>query len=207
MKVLLINGSPHAKGCTYTALTEVAAALEAAGVATEIVHGAAKPVRGCTGCGGCKDTHRCVFDDDIVNEYIDKLAEADGLVIGTPVYYSAPNGTLLCLLDRMFYAGGRNAWHKPGAAIASARRAGTTSSVDVLNKYFAITQMPIVSSTYWNVVHGNKPEEVVRDGEGMQTMRNLGRNMAWMLRCIEAGRQAGIEAPEAERGNRTNFIR
>lgn len=207
MKVLLINGSPHASGCTYTALRETANALEAAGVETEIVHGAAKPVRGCIGCGGCAKTHRCVFQDDIVNTCIDKLEQADGLIVGSPVYYASPNGTMLSLLDRLFYAGGCYAQHKPAAAVCSARRGGTTATFDVLNKYFTISQMPVVSSTYWNMVHGSRAEDAMQDAEGLQIMRNLGRNMAWLLGCIETGRRAGVEAPEAERSSRTNFIR
>lgn len=207
MKVLLINGSPHAKGCTHAALAEVGRALQAEGVETECIHGAAKPVRGCIGCGGCAETHRCVFGDDAVNACIDALQRADGLIVGSPVYYASPNGTMLSLLDRLFYAGGCYAQHKPAAAVVSARRGGTTASLDALNKYFAISQMPLVSSTYWNMVHGSRAEDVAADLEGLQTMRNLGRNMAWLLRCIEAGKRVGIAAPEAERSNRTNFIR
>lgn len=207
MKVLLINGSPHADGCTAAALKEAAAALHAEGVETELLHGAAKPVRGCIGCGACASTGRCAFSDDVVNECIDALAKADGLIVGSPVYYASPNGTLLSLLDRLFYAGGVCAAHKPAAAVVSARRAGTTASLDVINNYFTFAQMPVVSSTYWNMVHGRNAEDVAADLEGLQTMRNLARNMAWLLRCIEAGRRAGFAAPQAERGNRTNFIR
>lgn len=207
MKVLLLNGSPHANGCTRAALAEVERALQAEGVETECLHVAAKPVRGCIGCGGCAKTHRCVFGDDAVNACIGALAQADGLVVGSPVYYASPNGTVLSLLDRVFYAGGCYAAHKPAAAVVSARRGGTTAALDVLTKYFTISQMPVVSSTYWPMVHGNRPEETAADLEGLQTMRNLGRNMAYLLRCIEAGRQAGVRAPEAERACRTNFIR
>lgn len=207
MKVLLINGSPHADGCTAAALKEAASALHAEGVETELIHGAAKPVRGCIGCGACASTGRCAFGDDVVNECIDALARADGLIVGSPVYYASPNGTLLSLLDRLFYAGGACAAHKPAAAVVSARRAGTTASLDVINKYFTFAQMPVVSSTYWNMVHGRNAEDVAADLEGLQTMRNLARNMAWLLRCVEAGRRAGFAAPQAERGNRTNFIR
>ena len=158
MKVLLLNGSPHANGCTRAALAEVERALQAEGVETECLHVAAKPVRGCIGCGGCAKTHRCVFGDDAVNACIGALAQADGLVVGSPVYYASPNGTVLSLLDRVFYAGSCYAAHKPAAAVVSARRGGTTAALDVLTKYFTISQMPVVSSTYWPMVHGNRPE-------------------------------------------------
>ncbi|MDO5572750.1 MAG: flavodoxin family protein [bacterium] len=207
MKVLLFNGSCNAKGCTYTALTEIAATLIQEGIATEILQIGGKPVRDCIGCGQCAGKNACVFDDDMVNEWLQKAKEADGFIFGTPVYYAHPDGRILSVLDRMFYAGGSYFAHKPGAAIASARRAGTTASIDVLNKYFTINQMPIISSTYWNMVHGNKPEDVKQDLEGLQTMRNLGRNMAWILKSIEAGRVAGVKEPVAERDSRTNFIR
>lgn len=206
MKVLLINGSPNAKGCTYTALLEVAGTLNECGIETEIAQLGGKAVRGCVGCGGCREKHRCVFSDDITNEMIEKMEAADGLIIGSPVYFASPNGNLISMLDRFFYAGGCFA-HKPAAAVVSARRAGTSASLDDLNKYFSIRQMPVVSSTYWNMVHGNTPEEVEQDAEGLQTMRNLGRNMAWMLKCMESGRANGIFPPEAESGSRTNFIR
>lgn len=207
MKVLLINGSPHKNGCTYTALTEVAKPLNEMGIETEIVHIGTKPVRGCIGCGGCSGKGKCVFDDDITNEVIQKAAEADGFIVGSPVYYASPNGTLISLLDRAFYAGKTNFTHKPAAAIVSARRAGTTASLEVINKYFTITEMPLVSSSYWNMVHGSKPEDVMQDAEGLQIMRNLGRNMGWMIKCIEAGKEKGIELPQNEYTNRTNFIR
>lgn len=206
MKVLLINGSPNAKGCTYTALSEVAKALEENGVETEIAQLGGKPVRGCIGCNGCAGKERCVFDDDVTNEMIAKMESADGLIIGSPVYFASPNGNLMSMLDRMFYAGKCFA-HKPAAAVASARRAGTTVTLDDISKYFGIRQMPVVSSTYWNMVHGSKPEDVLKDEEGMQTMRNLGKNMAWLLKCIESGKQNGIVVPDAETASRTNFIR
>lgn len=206
MKVLLINGSPNAKGCTYTALSEVAKTLNECGVETEIAQLGNQAVRGCIGCGGCKEKHRCVFHDDVTNEMIAKMEEADGLIIGSPVYFASPNGNLISMLDRFFYAG--NCFtHKPAAAIASARRAGTTVTLDNLNKYFTIRQMPVVSSTYWNMVHGNKPEDVLKDEEGIQTMRNLGKNMAWLLKCIENAKRNGIVPPVAQSGVRTNFIR
>lgn len=207
MKVLLFNGSPKEHGCTFTALSEIAKALGGQGIETEILYAGNKPVRDCIACGGCKTGDKCVFADDCVNEWIEKAKSADGFVFGTPVYYAHPSGRILSLMDRMFYAGGRHFAHKPAAVVASARRAGTTAALDALSKYLGISQMPIISSTYWNMVHGNSPEEVKQDLEGMQTMRNIGLNMAWILKCIEAGKQAGISVPEAEKSVRTNFIR
>lgn len=205
MNVLLINGSPHKNGCTYTALSEVAKTLSECNVESEIVHIGSQPVRGCIGCGKCKDSHLCVYDD-VVNEIIRKAEKADGFVIGTPVYYASANGSLVSLLDRLFSAGNAFAF-KPAAAVATARRAGTTSALEVINKYFTIRQMPVVSSSYWNMVHGNTPDEVKQDLEGLQIMRNLGRNMAWLLHCIEAGKQKGIQLPKNEYSNKTSFIR
>lgn len=206
MKVLLINGSPRPKGCTFTALSEVAKTLNECGVDTEIIQIGNQAIRGCIGCGGCAGKGRCVFGDDAVNEILAKMEEADGLVLGSPVYFASPNGNLLSLLDRLFYAGNCFA-HKPAVAVVSARRAGTTVSLDDLNKYFTIKQMPVVSSNYWNMVHGSCPEDVLKDEEGLQTMRNLARNMAWMLKCIACGKQNGINPPEAEKKVWTNFIR
>ena len=208
MKVLLVNGSAKEKGCTYTALAEVEKTLQQEGIETEIVWLTAGAIRDCIGCGQCNTKHKgCIFDDDCINEIIEKAEKADGFVFGTPVYYAHPTGRVLSALDRMFFAGKSAFAHKPGAAIASARRAGTTASFDVLNKYFTIAEMPVVSSTYWNMVHGSKPEDVMQDKEGLQVMRNLGRNMAWMLKCIEAGRQQGISIPQNEYSEKTNFIR
>ncbi len=207
MKVLLFNGSANAGGCTFTALTEVAETLNQEGIETEILQIGGQPVRDCIGCGQCAGKYCCVFDDDMVKARIEKAKEAAGMIFGSPVYYAHACGRLQSVMDRMFYAGGRYFAHKPVAAVVSARRGGTTASLDTLNKYFTINQMPVVSSTYWNMVHGNTPQEVRQDLEGLQTMRNLGRNMAWMLRCIEAGKAQGIEAPKAERKVRTNFIR
>lgn len=208
MKVLLFNGSPHKAGCTYTALCEVSKALEACGVETELIQVGSKPFHGCMACGACHKTGKCAFgDQDGLNEIASKCTEADGFVFGSPVYYASANGTLTGFMDRLFFSAGPVMAHKPAAAIVSARRGGTTASFDQLNKYFTISQMPIVSSTYWNMVHGSKPEDVTQDQEGLQTMRNLGTNMAWLLNCIAAGKQAGIEAPTAERGAWTNFIR
>ena len=209
MKVLLLNGSPHKNGCTYTALSIIAEQLEKNGVESEIVHLAAKPVRGCSSCGTCKKSgkKRCVFLDGGVNEVIDKLEAADGLIVGSPVYYASPNGTVLSFLDRMFYAGGSYLTNKPAAAVVSARRAGTTAALDAITKYFTINRMPIVSSNYWNMVHGSCAEDVLKDEEGMQIMRVLADQMAWILKCIEAGKQTGINAPEGEAKIMTNFIR
>ena len=206
MNVLLINGSPHEKGCTDTALREVAGELERSGVRTRIFWIGKGPVRGCIGCGGCAGKGRCVFDDDRVNEALALAQDADGFVFGSPVHYAAAGGAMTAFLDRFFYAG-RGFALKPGAAVVSCRRAGTTAALDQLNKYFTISQMPVVSSQYWNMVHGNTPDEVRADLEGMQIMRTLGRNMAWLLRCIEAGRAAGVPAPEQEPRERTNCIR
>lgn len=208
MKVLLVNGSSKPQGCTFTALSEVAAQLNKEGVETEIFNLGASPVRDCIGCGACKNLDcKCTFDDDMVNELIEKAKESDGFIFGTPVYYAHPTGRILSVLDRAFFAGKSAFAHKPGSVVSSARRAGTTASFDVMHKYLSISQMPIVTSTYWNMVHGNAPDEVKQDLEGMQTMRNLGRNMAWMLKAIEAGKDAGIDIPEAEEGAKTSFIR
>lgn len=206
MKVLLVNGSPRAAGCTNTALEEVAKTLGEAGIETEIFWLGAKPVQDCIACGKCRELKKCVFDD-VVNTLIEKAKMADGFVFGSPVYYAHPSGRVQSALDRAFYAGKYAFAGKPGAAVVSARRGGTASSFDVINKYFGISSMPVVSSTYWNMVYGNTPDEVRRDEEGMQTMRNLGRNMAYLVKCIEAGKAAGIEAPAQEGAFKTNFIR
>ena len=207
MNVLLVNGSSRAKGCTYTALRQAADVLEAEGITTEIIHLGTAPVRDCPACGGCERDGHCVFTDDCVNALIDRAKTADGFVYGTRVYYAHPSGRLLSVLDRAFYAGSAAFAHKPGFAVVSARRAGTTASLDAVMKHFTINQMPVVSSTYWPMVHGNTPEEVLQDAEGLQTMRNAARNMAWLLKCIQAGRERGILPPQAERDSRTNFIR
>lgn len=207
MKVLLVNGSPHEKGCTYTALCEVKKALEANGVEAEIFRIGKKPIAGCLGCGACAKLGRCVTED-IVAEFIEKAKAADGFVFGSPVYYAAPAGNLLNFMNRLFYCGGKHMAYKPAAAVASARRAGTVSTFDVLNKYFTINNMPVVSANYWNNVHGanDTPSDVERDEEGLQIMRVLGNNMAWLLKCLELGKQAGVE-PRKEQKIRTNFIR
>lgn len=207
MKVLLLNGSTRKNGCTCLALSEVAKTLNAEGVETEIIQMGGSPVRDCVGCNGCAEKSWCVFHNDLVNEIITKAQEAAGFVFGSLVYYAHPSGQILSLLDRLFYAGGSAFTHKPGAAVVTARRAGTTASLDVLNKYLLDAEMPIVSSTYWNMVFGPVPELVEQDKEGLQTMRNLGRNMAWLLRCIEAGRQQGCTPPQAEHEHWTNFNR
>jgi multimeric flavodoxin WrbA len=208
MKVLLINGSPKAKGCTYTALCEVAKELEKENIQTEIFHVGNKPIRGCMACGGCSkdNSGKCVFDDDSVNIALEKAKEADGFIFGSPVHYASASGQITSFLDRFFYAGD-GFQYKPGAAIVSCRRGGSTAAFEQLNKYFTISNMPIVSSQYWNMVHGNTPEEVMQDLEGMQTMRTLGKNMAWLLKSIQSGREAGVTLPEKEPKARTNFIR
>lgn len=206
MKVLMLNGSPKENGNTYNALLEIGKQLEKEGIDYEIFQIGGKPVRDCIGCGQCSE-QGCVFTDDDVNEFVCKAKEADGFVFGTPVYYAHPSGRILSFLDRAFYSGSRYFAHKPGASVAVARRGGTSASFDVLNKYFGISQMPVAGSTYWNIAHGRVSGEVTQDEEGMQTMRNLARNMAWMIKCFDAGKKAGVDAPEAERDFRTNFIR
>lgn len=206
-KILLVNGSSNLEGCTYTALREIADTLKKEGLETEIFQLGKEPVRDCIGCGGCAKLGKCVFDDNQVNTFVELARQADGFVFGTPVYYAHPSGRILSFLDRAFYSGSSAFAFKPGAAIASARRAGTTASLDVLNKYFTINRMPMVSSNYWNMVHGNTPEEVRQDLEGLQIMRGIGQNMAWIVKCIQAGQNAGIGYPQTEAKVKTNFIR
>ena len=206
MKVLMLNGSARPTGNTYIALKEIGEQLKKEGIDYEIVNVGNKPLRDCMGCGRCTDKG-CVFEDDGVNEFLAKAREADGFVFGTPVYYAHPSGRILSFLDRVFYSGSGSFAFKPGASVAVARRGGTSASFDVLNKYFGISQMPVIGSTYWNLVHGARAGEAAEDAEGLQTMRNLARNMAYYLKCQEAGRQAGVPLPEPERTNRTNFIR
>lgn len=207
MKVLLINGSPRPEGCTYTALKEIARVLEMEGIETEIFQVGTEPIRGCTACKACFNLDRCIFDDDPVNTVLEKSKECDGFVFGSPVHYRAASGHIKSLLDRMFYSARDSFANKPGAAVVSCRRGGATAALDQLNKYLTGCGMPVVSSQYWNMVHGNTPEEVKQDLEGMQTMRTLGRNMAWLLKCIEAGKKAGIQLPVHEARTATNFIR
>lgn len=210
MKVLLVNGSPHENGCTYTALAEVAETLNKEGIGAEIFWIGAKPLSGCIGCLKCRETGRCVFSDR-VNDFIGIVADYDGVVFGSPVHYASACGAMTCFMDRAFYAGfgsGNQAFYlKPAAVVVSARRSGTTAAFDQLNKYLTWAEMPVISSRYWNMVHGNTPEEVRQDLEGMQVMRTLGRNMAWFLKCKEAGIKAGVPFPEREKRVSTNFIR
>ncbi len=206
MKVLLINGSPHKEGCTYTALKEVASALERNEIKTEFMYLGVKPIAGCVACGSCRKTGKC-FVDDKVNKLLSMLPNLDGIVIGFPVYYAAASGHLTAFLDRAFYASGGKFKGKPGAAIVSCRRGGASAAFDQLNKYFTINSMPIVSSQYWNQVHGSTPDEVRQDLEGLQTMRTLGNNMAWLLKCIDLGRKNGVKFPAGEEMIRTDFIR
>lgn len=204
MNVLLINGSPHAKGCTYTALSEIEKTLQEQGIETEIIHVGHKDIHGCIACNKCAELGHCVFND-LVNETAPKFERADGIVIGSPVYYAGISGTLKSFLDRLFYSAHCDKRMKIGAAVTSARRAGTVATFDIINKYFTISQMPVVSSFYWNMVHGNTPEEVLQDKEGMQCMRQLGRNMAFLLRAISAEKQRN-GLPEQEERVWTNFI-
>ena len=206
MKVFLVNGSPHQHGCTDRALREVASALEQGGIETEIFWIGSKPIGGCIGCKACRTLGKCAFDG-IVNEFAEKLDEADGFVFGSPVHYAAASGNMTSFLDRLFYSVGGKLVGKPAAVVVSARRGGTTAAYEQLLKYPGIMEMPIVSSCYWNNVHGSCPEDVQKDEEGLRTMRVLGRNMAWLLRCIAAGTAAGVPAPRQEPMARTNFIR
>jgi multimeric flavodoxin WrbA len=210
MKVLLVNGSPHEKGCTYTALAEIAKTLEEEGIESEIFFIGNKPISGCIDCGGCRKLGRCAIDD-AVNEFTAKAYDADGFVFGSPVHFAGAGGAITSFMDRAFFSvsgNGRRAFYlKPAACIVSARRAGTTAAFDQLIKYFTISEMPVISSQYWNMVHGTKPSEVLQDKEGLQIMRTLARNMAWFLKCKEAGRKAGVPLPAREGREVTNFIR
>ena len=207
MKVLLINGSPHVRGCTYTALSEVASELINQGISTQIFHIGTDPIAGCIACGACRKNGGRCFRNDVVNDVMSLAAQSDGIVLGSPVYYASISGQLSSFLDRLFFAGSALMANKPGAAVVSCRRGGASSAFDALNKYFTISNMPVVSSNYWNQVHGSNPAEVKQDEEGMQTMRQLGRNMAWLLKCMEAGKAAGVALPETEERIWTNFIR
>lgn len=204
MKVLLINGSPHKNGCTFTALNEVAGSLNKNGIESEIIHIGTKAIQGCIACGRCRETGKCAFRDEVYNELFEKIQEADGVVVGSPVYYAGPNGSLCAMLDRLFYSGSRYMTNKPAAAVVSCRRGGASATFDRLNKYFTINQMPLVSSQYWNSVHGNTPDEVKQDLEGLQVMRTLGNNMAWMIKTMK---DAKYTLPEREKRVSTNFIR
>lgn len=205
MKVLLINGSPHTQGCTYTALKEVADVLNQHEIETEIIQVGNQAIRGCIACGSCKQSGQCVYDD-LVNEVSVKFNECDGFIVGSPVYYASANGTLISFLDRLFYSNLSDKRMKVGAAVVSARRGGCSSTFDELNKYFTINGMPVASSQYWNSVHGNNVEEVLQDEEGMQIMRTLGNNMAFLMKSIALGKEA-YGLPEKEKRVNTNFIR
>lgn len=204
MKVLLINGSPRKEGNTYLALSEVAATLNNEGVETEIVNIGTKAVHGCMACFKCREAKRCVINDDLYNTVRQKVEEADGIIIGSPVYYAGPNGALCALLDRLFFSSKKHLLFKPAAAIAVCRRGGATAALDRLNKYFTICNMPVVPSQYWNIAHGFLPGEIAQDAEGLQTMRTLARNMAWMLKGLNSD---VLEKPQKETPLSTNFIR
>lgn len=205
MKVLILNGSPRPKGCTARALKEVETVLNEEGIETETILTGSQAIRGCIACNNCAKNGKCVFDD-LVNEIAHKFEKADGIIIGTPVYYAGSNGNIISLLDRLFYSTHFDKTMKVGAAVVSSRRAGSTSAIDEIYKYFGISNMPIVSSSYWNEVHGKTAEEVEQDKEGLQTMRNLGRNMAFMIKAINlAKNKYGL--PQNETGTFTNFIK
>ncbi len=206
MKILLVNGSPREKGCTYTALSEIKETLEKEGVEGEILWLGAKPVAGCIACGKCREEGKCVFSD-AVNDVAARIGEYDGIFLGSPVYYAGPSGQICAFCDRLFYSCGGKMAGKLGAAVVSCRRGGASAAFDRLNKYFMMNSMPVVSSQYWNQVHGNTPEEVRQDEEGLQTMRTLAKNAAWLLKCIDAGKKNGVPLPAAEKKLRTNFIR
>lgn len=209
MKVMLVNGSPHKNGCTFTALSEIAETLRKNGVESEFFWIGNKPVSGCIACRACAKTGRCILDD-AVNRFLDRVPEFDGFVFGAPVHFASPNGMTISFMDRVFFCDfnkGKNFAGKPGAAIASCRRAGSSATLDVLNKYFVFSKMPLVPSQYWPMVHGGVPEDVKKDIEGLQIMRTLGQNMAWLLKCIAAGKAAGIDLPQYEPFTPTNFIR
>ena len=208
MQVILVNSSPHEEGCTFTALSVVEEQLKEAGIETKILQLGTAPIEGCRACGACFKMEGCVVGD-VVNEFTELAKQADGFVFGSPVHFASACGKMTAFLDRVFYSAMRRQIFrgKPGAAVVSCRRAGSTAALDHLNKYITYSQMPLVTSQYWNMVHGSTPDQVRQDIEGMQIMRTLGKNMAWLLRCIEAGRKAGIELPPAERVTYTNFIR
>lgn len=206
MKVLLLNGSPKASGCTARALQEVAGALEKAGVETETIHVGGKSFGGCVSCGNCKKTGKCIYDDS-VNIVAAKLDEADGIVFGAPIHYAAPAANMVGFMHRLAISAGSKLRFKPAATIVSARRGGTTAGLEVLNKVPQYFQMPLVSGQYWPMVHGSNPEQVEQDKEGLQIMRSIGANMAWLLKCIEAGKASGVEAPTPEPGLRTDFFK
>lgn len=206
MKVILVNGSPHEKGCTYTVLCEARKTFAENGIDAEIFWIGNKPISGCIGCGACANIGKCCIDDT-VNEFTEKAKSADGFIFGSPVHYAAAGGAITAFMDRAFYSRGAALRGKPAASVVSCRRGGASAAFDQMNKYFTINCMPIVSSNYWNQVHGNRPEEVLQDEEGIQTVRVLANNMAWLLKCIEIGKQNGVAFPELEAKIKTNFIR
>lgn len=212
MKVLLVNGSPHQNGTTFAALSEVEKTLKEEGIETEMFWISNKPTGGCIGCMSCAKLGKCVFDNDRVNEFVEKAKNVDGFIFGSPVHYAAMGGNIASFMDRVFYSascGGKQEYFafKPAASVVCARRGGLSATYDQINKYFGINQMPIISSSYWNMVHGKTPEETLQDEEGLQTMRRLARNMAYFLKCIEAGKKLGVEKPKQEQTIRTNFAR
>lgn len=210
MKVLMVNGSPHEKGCTYTALSEVGKTLNEEEIETELFWIGLKPIAPCIGCRKCAQLGKCVFDDDVVNEFREKAKEADGFVFGSPVHFAAISSAMTCFMDRIFYtdirSGGNTFRLKPAACVISARRAGTTAAFDQMNRYFTLMEMPVASSCYWNMVHGAQPEQVFEDKEGLQIMRVAGRNLAFMLKCKEVALKNGVAIPERETPVKTNFI-
>lgn len=207
MKVLMVNGSSHVNGTTMQALAELERVFAQEGVETEIIQLGGQPLADCLQCGNCSKTGKCVFADDGVNDFVEKARHADGFIFATPVYYAHPSGRIFSFLDRVFYSGSSAFRWKPGAAVAVARRGGTTASLDALNKYFGISEMPVAGSTYWNLTHGRVAEDAQQDAEGLQTMRNLARNMVWMMRCFACGKEHGVPYPDTEKKVMTNFVR
>ena len=205
MKVLLLNGSPHENGNTFLSLSEIAKTLKDEGIDSEIFYIGKDPVASCMGCGACAKLQRCVFDKDKVNEFVNKMAESDALIVGSPVHYAGATGAITVFLGRAFFSGWGSGKH--AAAVAVARRAGTSSTLDQLNKYFGISQMPVISGRYWNNVHGQTQGQVSEDFEGLQNLRYLARNMAYFLKCKEIAKNAGIEPPQEEDVTFTNFVR
>ena len=197
MKVLLVNGSPHAKGTTFAALEEIAKVLNKQGISTEIYQVGAKPIIGCLGCGYCRTHGECITKD-VVNDFAAKVEDFDGYIFGTSVHYAAATGAITSFMDRVFFSAGKKLAYKPAAAIVACRRGGASATFDQINKYFTINNMPIVSSNYWNSVHAGSVDMLNKDEEGLQTLRNLGLNMSWLLKCLQAGKQAGIAWPQAE---------
>ena len=206
MKVLLINGGPHRNGATYTALKEIADTLLGEGIEADIFWLGNDPIAGCIGCKACKKTGKC-FRDDIVNKVADTVSEYDGFVFGSPVHYAASSGAISSFMDRLFMSSSDKMYMKPAAAVVSCRRGGASAAFDEMNKYFTVSSMPVVSSQYWNQIHGGNAEDASKDEEGLQTMRTLAKNMAYMLKCFAAAKEVGIEPPEREKVIRTNFIK